>query len=323
MYQMLRPTDIKETILVTHRNCMDGAGCAIMFLQAGGKRENIRYVAAGQVERFMKNDPVFKTDKFLIFADLGLNQKTAFDTKHAEEMEKRGNCVILDHHESSLYLETRPWCRIDMNACGTELLRRYLVFYGFMKENTPDAFMKLSNLIDDFDRGFFRDSRALAMADLFTFVGQQRFIDRFKSPWARFIDENFWGPDELEILDIIRDRRLEATEFAVKRVVKRELLVPEYFSFPLKGAFLVSSEPYINHILMRILDENTDCQFAAQINFDKGSVSLRSRGDINVREIAQLFGGAGHRAASGHPIPKDTVSEILEFMYPIIQEDSE
>lgn len=322
MDQMLRPSDMKDTILCTHRNCLDGAGSAIMFLRAGGRRENIRYVAAGQVERFVKTDPIYKTDKFIIFADLGLNQKTAFDTKYADDLEKRGNCVMIDHHESSLYLENRTWCKIDMNACGTELLRRYLVAHGFLKEQYPsDPLFRLANIIDDFDRYQLKDQRSLLMADLFTFIGQQKFVDKFLNPWTRFVDEHFWSEGELYMLDVIQAKRLEVTEHLMKKVEKKDLLVPEYFSYPLKMAVVVSSEPYISHILDRILQENPDCQFAAQISFDRGSVSLRSRGDVNVREISQLFGGGGHRAAGGHPIPKGTISDVIDLIYPTITED--
>lgn len=140
-----RPKDISDAVLVTHRTCLDGAGCAIVFLRAGGRRENIRFVPAGMLENFVKKDPVFAGDEFIIFADIGLNVP-----KYATRIDKRGNCVLLDHHKTSAHLADRPWAGVDMDACGTELLRRYLGD-DIGPEHTVTC-ETLARVIDDHDR---------------------------------------------------------------------------------------------------------------------------------------------------------------------------
>ncbi len=68
-----RPSDLSETILVTHDGCSDGSGCAILFLEAGGKQEKIMFVAACMLERWWKDFSPTDQGKFIIIADLGPN----------------------------------------------------------------------------------------------------------------------------------------------------------------------------------------------------------------------------------------------------------
>ncbi len=305
------PEKIEDTILVTHQNCMDGSGCAVMFLAAGGKKENIKYVAAGQVERFVKNDPVFKTDKFIIFADVGLNVP-----EYADVLERRGSCVILDHHKTSNHLSRRHWCTIEMDACGTELLRRYLVNAKLMKEIQPsDAYRKFAAIIDDHDRWIRNDSRSSDLAMIMTFVGQDKFIDLFRRPELRFIDEQFWTPFELQSLQILTRKRRENIDKALKRVKKREVNLPAYFTYPVKIAYVITSEPNVSLLLDEVLAANTDCMISVCVDFDRGAVSLRSKGDFDVADFAAIFGGGGHRAASGHPFPKGLVDDIVDGLH--------
>lgn len=310
MAKLQQPEDISEAILVTHRGCLDGSGCSVMFLAAGGKKENIRYVAAGQVERFIKDERVLGQDKFLIFADVGLNLP-----KYADLLERRGRCVILDHHKTSLHLVGRDWCNIEMDACGTELLRRYLVDGRLMKEQMSDAYRKFSAIVDDHDRWFRNDPRSSDLAQLMLFYGQERFVEKFKRPELRFIDEGFWTIEENSLLPILTEQRNESIKYALKRVQKKEVSLPQYFSLPVKVAYLISSNKNVSLLLDEVLVHNTDCQIAAQVDFDRNMVSLRSRGDFDVAEFAAIFGGGGHRAAAGHSLQKWVSSDILDDIH--------
>ncbi len=316
-----KPEQLAEAVLVTHKGCMDGAGCAIMFLGAGGKKENIRFVAAGMVEKFIKSDPVFDSNKFLIFADIGLNTP-----KYADVLEKRGSLVMIDHHNTSLHLLGREWAEIEENnqRCGTRMLRDYLV------DNFPDEgrFIRSSNwrrfaeLLDDHDRWIRAIPGSEDMATFMSFVGQESFIERFKDPKGRACDNiakgrmshGFFTEFEDDLLGILKQRRDEAIADALKKSFVREVKLPDG-SMVTMGV-VITMEPNISLLLQRLLELKPEIQVAASVSLEKGAVSLRSRGGIpDCSHIAGLFGGGGHKGASGHRLPPDLTDVIMEHIY--------
>jgi oligoribonuclease NrnB/cAMP/cGMP phosphodiesterase (DHH superfamily) len=314
------PEKIEDAVLVTHKGCMDGAGCAIMFMLAGGKRENIHYVAAGMVEKFVKKDPVFQGDKFLIFADVGLNTP-----KYADVLERRGNLVLLDHHDTSLHLAGRHWAEIEEKnqRCGTRMLRDYLI------ANVPggnilqsSSYRNFADTIDDHDR-WLREKLPLSedMATFMVFVGQQDFITRFADPKERICQniaagrsKTLFTPFEDDVINILDRRRDEAIEEAMKKVTVKEIKLSD--GSQVIGAFLISNEPNISLLLNRVLEVYPQAQIAVSVCIEKGATSIRSRGgDPDVGRIASLLGGGGHKAAAGHRLPQDLNEIILEHIY--------
>ena len=60
-----------------------------------------------------------------------------------------------------------------------------------------------------------------------------------------------------------------------------------------------------------MLEQNPDIKIAMIWYVDKESVriSLRTRGDVDVSEIAAKYGGGGHKPASGFEIAVDEINE--------------
>lgn len=296
-------TDIKETLLVTHMGCMDGAGCAIMFMYAGGKKENIRYVKAGMLEQFVKKEPEIKGGKFIIFADLGFN-----DPKYADMLEKRGNCVILDHHNTSVFLKDRTWCNIDMNACGSELTRQYL---GIEDEEAK----KFAALIDDHDRWLRKDPRSEQMAAFMSFVRQASYISRFKNFKDRFNWPNgIFSDFEIDLLGILDKNREESVRLAIEKMIVKDIPHPKTGE-TIRVGYTTSADPNISIILNEMLNARPDIVMSVQISLNQGSISLRSRGDFDVSEFASHFGGGGHKSASGHRMPRGFIENLIEELH--------
>lgn len=315
-----KPDNLEDAVLITHKGCMDGSGCAIMFMGAGGKRENIKYVAAGMVEKFVKSDPVFKSNKFLIFADIGLNTP-----KYADTLEKRGNLVLLDHHNTSLHLMGRYWAEIEEKneRCGTRMLRDYLI--DIVPAPNPiksSSWRMFANLLDDHDRWIRQIPGSEDMATIMSFLGQQDFITRFTDPKTRRCDNiskrraqsGFLTEFEEDLLGILARRRDEAIEDVLKKVTVRQVKLPD--GSMVSMGIVVTMEPNISLLLQRLLEQYPQVQVATSISLEKGAVSLRSRGgEPDCSRIAALFEGGGHKGAAGHRIPQDTLETILEHIY--------
>lgn len=316
-----KPERIEDAHLITHKGCMDGAGCAIMFMGAGGKRENIHFVAAGMVEQFVKKDPIFTSDKFLIFADIGLNTP-----KYADTLQRRGSLVLLDHHNTSLHLAGREWAEIEVKneRCGTRMLRDYIIEY-FPDEGrfiSPGSWRRFADLLDDHDRWIRKIPGSEDMATIMSFLGQQDFITRFADPKTRAcnnisegrMDRGFLTAFEEDLLGILARRRDESISEAIDKAFVREITLPD--ASRVTVGFVITAEPNISLLLNRLLEQKPEIQVAASICFDKGAISLRSRnGEPDCSHIAGLFKGGGHKGAAGHRLPQDINDVIVEHIY--------
>ena len=319
-----RPEKLEDAILVTHKGCMDGAGCAIMFCGAGGKRENVKFVAAGMVEKFIKSDPIFQSDKFLIFADIGVND-TPETRKYADVLEKRGNLVLLDHHNTSLHMVGREWAVIEEKneRCGTRMLRDYLIEqFPWHNQIQAGSWRRFAELLDDHDRWLRQQPMSEDMATFMSFVGQESFITRFADPKQRACDNiakgrmshGFFTEFEDDLLGILKKRRDEAIEDALKKSFVRQVKLPDGGEVTM--AVVITMEPNISLLLQRLLEKCPEAQVAASVSLEKGAVSLRSRGGVpDCSHMASLFGGGGHKGAAGHKIPQDIVDVIMEHIY--------
>ena len=292
---------IEDAVLVTHRSCMDGAGSALLFIRAGGKRENIRYVSAGMLERFVKTDKVFNSGAFLIFCDIGFNAP-----EYAARLDRRGNCVLLDHHKTSLHMQGRPWADIRMDACGTELLRQYLGL-----DDLGSSY--LAGVIDSHDRWLTTDVHFPLSTDLacfVSFVGQKDFVNRFAD--GRPLLPGLFTPFERDMTNVVIRRRDEQIANTMKHVRVRDV---DLSGRSFKIGYVVSDDPNTSLLLNRLLETYPDVQAACQVMVGHAKVSLRSRGDFDVSTIAQLFGGGGHAAASGHLIDDALIDELISEVH--------
>lgn len=298
-----RPESIADTILVTHKGCMDGSGCAIVFQAAGGKKENIRYVAAGMVERFIKDEPLIDSDRFMLFADVGFPD----DQKYVNKLEKRGNVVVLDHHKTSAHMKDRSWCKIDVDgnggsACGCEMLRQYL---GLEDQSTR----YLCEVIDDHDRWLRKTPLSEELATLSVFLGQKIFIEWFT---GRDFSNGLFTKTELDMLQVLKERRDENIETAIKKALVKDVV---FNGVPMKIGYVVTPEPNISLLLDTLLERRPELDVACSIGVDKGAASFRTKKSIDVSEIAKYFGGGGHRAAAGHRLPDSMVKELIEVVH--------
>lgn len=323
---MLKVKSLENVVLVTHKGCLDGAGCVILFLNAGGKIENVKFVAAGMLERFVKSDASFESNSIMIFTDVGVNLP-----KYADIIEKRGNVVLLDHHVTSAHMKNREWCVIDNDKngmdtrCGCVMFLEYLRSCGGKIEQdlSSKVFDSITATIDDLDRWLCKDPLAEDLATLMAFLGQKEFIDRFWNVKERWADTGwgcfratFFGRDELWLVDILKKRRDEAITTAIKKSVVRNVtyLDSKGNEQTVPVAYVITSEPNVSLLLDRLGEAKPDALVCAQVNVDKRVVSLRSQ-KIDVAEMAKYFRGGGHKNAAGHPLPADFVDVIIEEVH--------
>lgn len=308
-----KPDKISDAVLVTHMGCMDGSGCAILFLAAGGKKENIVYVSAGGVERFVRENKLIQSDKFLIFADVGF---TVNGLRYADELEKRGNCVLLDHHATSSHLSDRSWCRIRMGACGTELFRKYLIEIHDIPVASKfheNHWANFSQCIDDYDRWQLKIGWSSMLAELAVFYGQDEFVKRYSDPWRFGRSGCPFDTFDMQLFDLLDANVIRGAERAAKNLIVRDVT---YFDRTIKVGYVMSGNLNTSKLLDEVLKRRMDLDVVCQVMFDGNKVSMRSRADgPDVSKLAMQYKGGGHVHAAGHPISNTFIKQILEEIH--------
>lgn len=308
-----KPASVKDSLLITHKGCADGSGSVLMFLEAGGKRENVRFVAAGQVERMIKETKLLDDPRFIIFADVGIREDRS---DYVGMLEKRGNLALLDHHKTSLHLSDRSWAMIDMGACGTELVRRYF--------NLNSAHLKrFASVVDDHDR-WVREQlpHSERLTAFHYFVGQEQFLDMFTESFYvssfglkqrdRF-NGSFLMVNELEMLRVVQRRQDELSRDALeKQLIRRDLCVGGRM---VRMGYSFARIDNYSVFLDELLTRNPDVDVAVLVQMGSGTLSLRSRGNVDVEEIAKLSGGGGHASAAGCTVHQSVIADFISAVH--------
>lgn len=298
---------LKKTLLVTHKDCPDGCGCAVIFIAAGGLKENVRYVNAGHgVGKFFKQnkDTINSYEKILV-ADV------APDEESAEKIEKEYDHVtVIDHHKTALYLTDREWCHIDMDKCGTYLLFEYL-FGEYDPTEKPDANAPLKKaslhnfaiLTNDRDMWLREHKKSNEMSLLMDFLGTDKYVDRALKDYFG-LD---WEPHERELIDHLHDKKDEYIEKVADKAVVFE-------KDGIKWAYVFLSE-HQSDVLNRILEKH-EVNIAVGIRIDARSVSVRTDGTFDGAQFCEQHGGGGHLKSAGHYIDDETMEEIRKIIHP-------
>ena len=302
--------DMRGWHLFTHAGCMDGSASAILFMHAGGMEKNISFVPAGQVDEYIVDSPAWNdTSKELIFVDIA---PTSEETAQALCGRR---AIVIDHHITSKKFAGYPGFNIDVEnkACGSENFRRWLVAGGLTKFERP-AFKRFTTLIDDHDRWQMKIPFSIELPRLFSFVGQQNFTERFLNIEDRFYTDklSYWSEFESEMMDILRDEQARRFEAVIGRF---QVMTREHNGKTFNVGYVISGEINCSELLNTYLNKNPDVDVACQLNPDLNKVSLRSNGKINVSEWAKVFGGGGHKDASGHYLPDELVRKVADLIH--------
>jgi oligoribonuclease NrnB/cAMP/cGMP phosphodiesterase (DHH superfamily) len=295
----------ENSALVTHKNCSDGSTCAILFMAAGGKKENIHYGIPDDTVDDLVRDLYFNWEGPIFIVDVSISEELA------EIVNSRSNVYLLDHHKTALPLAKYKFCEIEEHnhRCGS------MMFYDWIRDNTEEDLMSYEDLvclIDDHDRWIqnFEDSNDLAM--LHDLLGQRKFIERFtKEPDCELTSE------ERYVIDITKAKEVHFISEC------KQNFVPKSISFDGKNynmAIIHASHPLLNKAAHSLL-EDPELNIDVVMSVSARAVSFRSRATgPDVSRLAKLNGGGGHVCAGGTAVGRilgrpleDILIENLKF----------
>ena len=304
--------NLRNTKLITHRGCMDGSSCAILFLICGGRKENISFCGPNhsEVDEVAK-DAYYNHEGPIIFADISISETVA------ELLCGRNDILLFDHHKTAIPLAKHSWCEIDIKneRCGSKIFYDWClnVFakndeHLYYKLNEYDKFIEV---IDDIDRWKNLHKVSKCFSRLNYVLGQNLFIERFVNNHSIELTDR-----ELYIVHIELQKEEQYVEDRKSNLHIRQIISNgKSYAIGFVECWKYQSE--LADAICSDLNLNLD----AIVMVGTHSISLRKRNhscDLDLSVISSLNGGGGHAAAAGtllrNVLGFDVVEKVMENM---------
>ena len=301
--------------LFTH-NDLDGLACILLAKLAYGKDavdfETCRYEDINDKLTLYLEEKQYDTFEHCYITDISMKDEVAKliseTINHSSE-----HFTLIDHHISAIGLNDYPWCHVTIEnsegikCSGTSLFYETLCHIDVpFKERlyTPlvKSFVEKVRRYDTWDWQALEDLESKQLNDLFFILGKERFLDY----WMTRLEEDThdFGFDDTQKL-LLEIRQNEIDQYIESR--NEELIEKEIAGYK---AGIVFANRFQSELGNQLALLHPEYDFIAMINVG-GGVSCRTiKEDVNLAEIASLFGGGGHTKAAGLPV-KDEVREMV------------
>ena len=302
-----------KTLLLTHKADPDGIS-PIIFLKL--LRNNLDYQLLNANDINQKINEIISNKTYELYDEIYITDLTL--DKHSCELIMQSNNSnkfhLFDHHAFNLVANEYPFGTAistneeGINECATSL------FYKYLKKEYPEIFdnpaiehySELIRLSDTWDWVKTNNLEAKKLNDLHDIMGRDNYIKYF----VKFFQNNnklYFTKEQEYLLEIEQgriQRYLEETEktmFHATLCGKKCGIVFAEQNRSLLGNYLAQKYSYM-------LD------FIVIINMQQGLSFRCIKEDINVAEIASLYGGGGHIKASGAPMDNSLKKEVIKFI---------
>ena len=294
--------NLKSNLVISHKNCLDGFGAAYAAWSILGDQDT-EYVFLDYPDRveFLARDPSYFKGRYIYIFDVSFNRSDLFFLQTQAHQ-----IVWRDHHETAFkdYLNIKQGMQIPTNYVETQSnldvyldnnkSGAWLAWEYFYTSNPP---MWVQH-IDDRDRWQWKlkGTREFCMR-----LSQltQTFID-----WNLLLNRTFLNDTYVEgaLLCTYFDEQLERGINATKQELTINGIKGLCCNLPPVFASEAGNE----------LAKQSGTFGATWFQDKTGAIkfSLRSIGDFSVRELAEQFGGGGHKNAAGFSV----LPEFTDFI---------
>lgn len=295
-----------KVFIFSHKSDIDGMG-SVILLKLTGVKTDYKLCVSNDIDRCFKKllddghlfayDNIYITDLHLDDNNMKLIQK---------DNSLRGKIRIFDHNESALKYNCYDFANIaikksNKDCCATTLFYDYLLNHNMLeRKSSIDKFCEAIRVEDT--GGVSTLSKKLAL--LFNSIGTEKFISNM---YTKLYMDNmfvFTFADE-EIIKKIK----EETACKVKQYVDN-MHIRELYGYKIG---ICNIEYKYRNDIATFLRKNNMYNIDLVMLFcpDHNSISIRGiKPDINVRPIAEKFGGQGHHGAAGCILSKERFYQI-------------
>ena len=308
-----------KVLLFTHKNDIDGIGNVVLSKLAF---DEVDYELCGTfdlvdaVSKYYDDGRIYEYDMVFV-TDLCLQEPIL--SKIANDERLTSKILNFDHHKTFLdeKYTKHPFIKVKIGddkglCCGTSLFYEYLTSQGLIDKsnNAIKEFVELTRQHDTWEwKNIYNNEKSRYLATLFDAIGIEGYIDFMIKKLGNISVENFEF-DSIEKL-LIDNRLIQIEEMLSiysKQVIYREIL-------GLKAGIVFITYEYRNELAEYFRENNFDMDFVMMIAPDRNVVSYRSVKDgVNVRQVAEAFGGKGHDKAATNPISIEVQNELVKVL---------
>ena len=195
--------------------------------------------------------------------------------------------------------------------CGTSLFYKHLLESGLIDPNRKDIqeFVELTRQHDTWEwKNIYNNEKSRELSILFDALGYDGYITLMTEKLKQQNPSFCFSPMEQTLIDNRKNQITQKCEYYSDKVIYKDIL-------GLKAGIVFITYEYRNELADYFKENNFDMDFTMMIALDPGVVAYRSVKDgVNVREVAEHFGGKGHDKAGSNPITEKMQTEILKVL---------
>lgn len=302
-----------KTLILSHKADIDGLS-PVIFLKLIRENLDVQLLNANdinpKVTELIKTQAYKEYDEIFV-TDLTLDEKTCEMIMNTGVSEKFHS---FDHHAMNLISNNYPFGvaiskdENGVNQCATSLFYQYLVKLYPEVFDTPAfrTYTELVRLSDTWDWARENNLDANKLSDLLSILGREEYIDTY----VDFLKNNteFFFLDKHKYL-------LEVEEKRIKRYLEETERTMFHANLCGHQCGIVFAEQHRSLLGNYLAEKYAYCiDFVVMINLQQGLSFRCIKDDINVGEIATVFGGGGHVKASGAPMDNSLKREVLKLI---------
>lgn len=296
---------------------MDGISCQLVLMNAIlAQEEEFQIIAnsndlASELQRFIDSIQDSDGQIDIIIADLDLKDD-ALEIILNHIADERFKFQVFDHHPTSvitleIFPEYSTWLHATSKKSGCKII--YDHFNALEPYYREDSIFKdFIRLVDLYDRGNFDEQMAVDLNLLFKILGSKAFISSIRER-SNFYTNN-WKFEFLDFEKIMIQQRKNDIERIVGRALNGGIYEKRILG--LTVAVTVMSKCDISIVCSKILEQKPEYDYIINIDLERMTAELRTkRDDLNLTEIAKRYGGGGHAKASGFPLHKYDLDNLI------------
>ena len=308
-----------KVLLFTHKSDIDGMGNVVLAKLAFTKVEYRlceTFNLQNEIKKYYDNKTIYDYDRIIV-TDMWLEEPTL--NKIAKDKKLKDKFFVFDHHKSALkegcnkYPFTTIKITDERGMCsGTSLFYEYLIENKFIdiKREIIREFSELTRKYDTWEwKTKYYEELPHELTLLFDAVGCENYIEFMFEKLKENKNRKFIF-NEIEEMFIRnkKDQTQEKLENYVKKVYYTEVLGQ-------KAGIVFIDYEYRNDLAEYLRSHNFDMDFAMLIALDYGTISYRSiKEEVNVRKIAEFFGGKGHDKTASSPISEEQKRKLIDLL---------
>lgn len=311
-----------KIFLITHIADPDGATPIILSKLVYSNLNIVSSEIADVDLNLKKAIEVIDDYDYIYVIDLNISEELASYIDLDDKLKSK--IKIFDHHITSIGLNKYSFINvIDINEnsekeCGTSIYYKYLktlINNDNLNKQATSYLVELVRLIDTWEWKKTNNIEAVWINNLYDIYGREEFINKYYNMIINNETFEFTDVDK-KILEIESRRIDEYVKSKMDNIIKANIN-----GINVGIVFAESNRSILGNMIVEKYKDEID--IAVLINMSR-CVSYRScKDNVDVNDIAKLYGGGGHKKAGGSPFPEHLHENVIKLIFKDIKMEVE